>query len=53
MSPTHAISGVNKVLILNMGFKDILPEILALITITAVYFCIGAIAFRRRHMRVE
>jgi len=53
MSPTHAISGVNKVLILNMGWQDILPEILALITITVVYFCIGVIAFRRRHMRVE
>lgn len=53
MSPTHAISGVNKVLILNMGWKDILPEIVALVTITVVYFCIGVIAFRRRHMRVE
>jgi ABC-2 type transport system permease protein len=53
MSPTHAISGVNKVLILNMGWKDILPEMVALVTLTIVYFGIGVIAFRRRHMRVE
>jgi ABC-2 type transport system permease protein len=53
MSPTHAISALNKVLIMHMGLKDILPEILALITITIIYFAVGVWAFRRRHMTVE
>jgi ABC-2 type transport system permease protein len=53
MSPTHAISGMSKVLILNMGFEEIIPEIVALVVTTAVYFGIGVLAFRRRHMRVE
>jgi ABC-2 type transport system permease protein len=53
MSPTHSISAVNKVLILNMGLKDILPEIVALLTITLLYFVIGVWAFRRRHMKIE
>ena len=53
MSPTHSISAVNKVLILNMGLKDILPEIIALLTVTLLYFVIGAWAFRRRHMKIE
>jgi hypothetical protein len=53
MSPTHSISAVNKVLILNMGLKDILSEIIALLTVTLLYFAIGAWAFRRRHMKIE
>ncbi len=53
MSPNHAISALNKILIMNMSFKDILPEILALITISLIYFIIGAWAFKKRHMRIE
>jgi lipopolysaccharide export LptBFGC system permease protein LptF len=36
-----------------MGLQDILPEIIALLTITLIYFLIGAWAFRRRHMTIE
>jgi len=53
MSPTHAIAALNKVMILGMGFQDIVPEIVALVAITLVYFGVGVWAFRRRHMRVE
>ncbi|MCK4760836.1 MAG: ABC transporter permease [Candidatus Aminicenantes bacterium] len=53
MSPTHAIDALSKVLIMNSGLKDILPEITALIIITIIYFVIGLWAFQRRHMRVE
>ena len=53
MSPTHSISALNKVSIMNMGLKDILPEITALIIITIIYFIIGVWAFQRRHMKVE
>lgn len=53
MSPTHAISALNKTMILGLGWRDIGPELLALSAITVVYFSIGVWAFRRRHMRVE
>jgi len=53
MSPTHSISALNKVLIMGMGLKDILPEIIVLLVLTLIYFIIGVWAFRRRHMRVE
>jgi hypothetical protein len=53
MSPTHSVSALNKVLIMGMGLKDIIPEILALLFLTALYFGIGVWAFQRRHMRVE
>jgi ABC-2 type transport system permease protein len=52
MSPTHAISAVRKVLILGLGLRDVLPEIVALLVVTALYFGVGAWAFNRRHMRV-
>jgi len=53
MSPTHAVSALNKVMIMNMGITDILPEIIALIILTAFYFLIGWQAFSYRHMKVE
>ncbi|MEE9435288.1 MAG: ABC transporter permease [Candidatus Adiutricales bacterium] len=52
MSPTHAISALNKVLIMGMGIKDILPEIAVLGVITAIYFIVGVWFFRTRHMKV-
>lgn len=53
MSPTHAIDALKKVLIMEMGITDILPEITALLVITVIYFIIGVWAFNRRHMKVE
>jgi ABC-2 type transport system permease protein len=53
MSPTHAISALNKTMILGLGWRDIVPEMVALFAITVVYFSIGVWAFRRRHMRVD
>jgi ABC-2 type transport system permease protein len=50
MSPTHAISALNKIMIMEMQLKDILPEIAALIILTIIYFLAGMILFRRRHM---
>ena len=52
MSPSHAISAVNKIWIMGMDFKDILPELIALIIIGLLYFLIGAWLFNYRHMRV-
>jgi len=53
MSPVHAISALKKVLILDMGLKDIIPEIVVLVIITIIYFAIGVWLFQRRHMKVE
>jgi ABC-2 type transport system permease protein len=53
MSPTHSIKALSKVLVLNKGFSDILPEITVLIVITVIYFVIGVWAFQRRHMRLD
>ena len=53
MSPAHSISALKKVLIMNMGLKDILPEITVLIILTIIYFIIGVWAFNRRHMKIE
>jgi ABC-2 type transport system permease protein len=53
MSPTHAISALKKVMVLDMGFRDIIPELVTLILLTIIYFAIGVIIFGRRHMRVR
>jgi ABC-2 type transport system permease protein len=53
MSPAHSVDALKKVLIMEMGFLDILPEISALIILTAAYFILGVWAFNRRHMKIE
>jgi ABC-2 type transport system permease protein len=53
MSPVHAISALKKVLIMDMGIRDIIPEIVVLVIITLIYFAIGIWLFQRRHMKVE
>ncbi|MBN2175455.1 MAG: ABC transporter permease [Bacteroidales bacterium] len=52
MSPTHAIHALKKVMIMNLEFRDVIPEIVALLILTLIYFIIGVWAFQRRHMRV-
>lgn len=52
MTPTHAISALNKTLVLDMDLASIIPEIIAILVLTLVYFLIGALLFRRRHLRV-
>lgn len=52
MSPTHAISALNKTLIMNMDFSSIIPEIISIIVLTIIYFVIGGIMFKQRHLRL-
>lgn len=52
MSPTHAITALKKVLIMNMGLQDIIPEITALVILIILYFLIGVWGFKKRHMSV-
>jgi len=53
MSPTHALSALNKLLIMNMKTADVIPEILALVSLTAVYFAVGLYFFQKRHLNLK
>lgn len=52
LSPTHAISALNKIFIMNMNFSSIVPEIIAILLLTVIYFAIGAFLFNRRHLKI-
>jgi len=52
MTPTHAISALNKTLIMNMEISSIIPEIISIIILTLVYFIIGGIIFKQRHLKL-
>lgn len=45
-----AVSAMNKILINNAGFGDILPELLVLVLLSAGYFLSGVYLFGRRYM---
>lgn len=53
MSPTHAISALNKTLIMNMDIRSIIPEMIAILVLTLFYFIIGAFIFNRRHLKLK
>lgn len=53
MTPSHAISALNKTLIMNMDFISIIPEIIAMVVLTIFYFFIGAIIFKQRHLKLR
>jgi ABC-type multidrug transport system permease subunit len=52
MTPTHAISALNKTLIMNMDLSSIIPEIISIIVLTLIYFIIGGIIFKQRHLKL-
>ena len=52
MTPTHAISALNKTLVMDMSITNIIPEIIAIILLTILYFIVGAIIFRKRHLKL-
>ena len=51
MTPTHAISALNKTLIMDMDVLSITPEVISIIVLTIIYFLIGAAIFKRNHMK--
>ena len=53
LSPKFAIEALNKVLIRGLEIRDTLPEIIALLVLTVLYFITGTWAYRRRHMRAR
>jgi ABC-2 type transport system permease protein len=52
MSPTHAVSALNKLLIMQEGLPDIMPEVICLLVLCVVYFAGGIWVYRRRHMLI-
>jgi ABC-2 type transport system permease protein len=52
MTPTHAISALNKTFIMNMDVSSIIPEIIAIVALTILYFTIGAVIFKHRHLKL-
>jgi len=51
LSPKFAVEALNKVLIRGLEAKDAVPEIIALMALTIIYFLLGISLFKRRHMR--
>jgi ABC-2 type transport system permease protein len=52
MSPTHAVSAMKKVMIMEFGFNEILPELIWMSLLTILYFTVGIYLFNRRHMKL-
>lgn len=53
MTPSHAISALNKTLIMDMEIGSIVPEIISILLLTVVYFVVGALIFKRRHLKLN
>jgi len=51
LSPKFAVEALNKVLIRDMEIRDTIPEMMALMILTFLYFIVGTMAFKKRHMR--
>ncbi len=50
MSPTHAVSALNKLLIMQEEFSGVVPEIVSLILLSILYFTGGIWLYKKRHM---
>jgi ABC-2 type transport system permease protein len=53
LSPKFAVEALNKVLIRGLDVKDTVPEMIALVVLSGLYFVTGTSLFRRRHMRAR
>ncbi len=52
LAPSHAISALNKVLVMGHEPARAIPDISALVILTVIYFILGVWIFNKRHMRV-
>jgi len=52
MTPTHAVSAFNKILIMDMDLPAVMPEIIMIIILTILYFITGGALFRHRHLKL-
>jgi len=46
MSPTHAVSALKKVMLMNQGIADIGPELIFLVILVLLYFLFGIWLFK-------
>jgi ABC-2 type transport system permease protein len=53
LSPSHAVSALNKVLFMQEGFTAIIPELSSLLILSIIYGIIGSWLFYKRHLQVE
>ncbi len=53
LSASPAVSALNKILIMQQGLAEVIPEIIMLVLLSTVYFLIGVWFYRRRHMRSQ
>lgn len=51
LSPSWAVDALHKVLVQGQEIASTLPEMIALLVLTVLYFVFGTWVFRRRHMR--
>jgi hypothetical protein len=51
MSPSHAVSALNKLLIMQEGFSDIIPEVACILILSVLYFTGGIWIYKKRHMK--
>jgi ABC-2 type transport system permease protein len=53
LSPTWAVDALNKVLVVGLKPADTIPNMVALLVLTIIYFVLGTWLFRLRHMRAH
>jgi len=53
LSPVHAVSALNKTIIMQQGLSDVVPEIISLVVLSVLYFFIGQALYKRKHMKAE
>ena len=51
LAPSHAINALNKVLVMGRTPAETLPDLAALLALTAVYLVAGIFVFGRKHMQ--
>lgn len=50
LSPTHAVSALNKIMIMQLGLWDVVPEILCLCLLSGLYLAGGLWLYKRKHL---
>jgi hypothetical protein len=53
LSPTHAVSALNKIMIMQLGLRDVLPEILFLCLLSGLYLAGGLWLYNKRHLSMH
>ncbi len=52
LPPTHAVIAMNKIFTYGSGLKDISYELYMLLGLTVVYYALGVVLFRKKHLNI-